>query len=64
MIVTGIVILAPESLPIIVKVVCSDVLVPNKVFTVVAVRLIDVPITDLDTLVPRVEVELSLLLVY
>jgi hypothetical protein len=60
MIVTGIVTLAPESLPIIVIVVCSDVFVPNNVLTVVAVKLIEVPITVLDTFVPRVVVEFNL----
>jgi len=59
-IVTGIVILAPESLPTKVSVVCSWVLLPNKVLTVVAVRLIEVPITVLETLVPAVVTELSL----
>jgi hypothetical protein len=58
--VTGIVNLAPEPLPITVSVVCSCVLVPNNVLTDVAVKLIVVPITVLDTLVPIVEVELSL----
>ena len=40
-----------------VTVVCSDVFVPNSVFTVVAVKLIEVPITVLETLVPKVVVE-------
>ena len=51
----GIVILAPLSLPIIVivlvKVLLDD---PYKVLIVVPVKLIDVPITVLDTLVPSV----------
>ena len=59
MIVTGTVILAPESLPTTVIVVCNLFLVPNKVLTVVAVKFTDVPITVLDTLVPSVVVELS-----
>ena len=59
MIVTGTVILAPESLPTTVIVVCNLFLVPNKVLTVVAVKFIEVPITVLDTLVPSVVVELS-----
>jgi len=46
--------LAPESLPTTVMVVCSCVRVPNKVLTVVAVKLIEVPITVLETLVPIV----------
>ena len=58
--VTGIVILAPLSSPITVKVVLNVVLLPNKVFTVVAVKLIWVPITVLETLVPNVVVELAL----
>ena len=57
--VTGMVNLAPESLPITVSVVCSFVLDPNKVLTVVAVKLIEVPITFLDTLVPMVVVVFS-----
>jgi len=59
-IVTGIVILAPEPLPITVKVVCSCVLVPNNVLTEVAVKFIDVPITVFDTLVPMVVAVFSL----
>ena len=55
--VTGMVTLAPESLPIIVIVVCNVEFVPNNVLTVVAVKLIEVPITVLDTLVPKVVVE-------
>jgi len=54
--VTGTVILAPESLPIIVSDVVNEVLEPNKVFTVVAVKFNVVPITVLDTLVPNVVV--------
>ena len=57
--VTGIVNLAPESLPITVKVVCRRVLEPNNVFIVVAVRFIVVPITFLETFVPKVEVEFN-----
>jgi hypothetical protein len=57
MIVTGIVNLAPESLPITVMVVCNVVFVPNNVLTVVAVKLIEVPITVLETFVPKVVVE-------
>ena len=53
-ILTGIVNLAPESLPVTVKIVLKVVALPNKVFTVVAVRLIVVPITVLDTFVPIV----------
>ena len=53
---TGIVILAPESLPVTVKIVLRVAAVPNKVLTVVAVKLIVVPITVLDTLAPIVEV--------
>jgi hypothetical protein len=51
---TGMVILAPESLPVMVRVVYKVVLDPNKVLTVVAVRFIEVPITVLLTLVPTV----------
>jgi len=52
---TGIVILAPESLPITVIVVDNwDVVVPNKVFTVVPVKVNEVPRTDLLNLVPIV----------
>ena len=54
--VTGIVNLAPESLPTTVNVACKKLFEPNNVFTVVAVRLIVVPITVLDTLVPIVVV--------
>ena len=57
--VTGIVNLAPESLPITVKVVCRRVLEPNNVFIVVAVRFIVVPITFLETFVPKVVVEFN-----
>ncbi len=53
--------LAPESLPMMVRVVCSWVLVPNRVFTFVAVMFRLVPITVLDTFVPRVVVLFSLL---
>ena len=35
-------------------------LLPNKVLTVVPVRLIEVPITVLETLVPKVVVEFNL----
>ena len=55
--VTGIVILAPLSLPTICKVVLSEVLEPNNESIVVAVKLIVVPTTVLDTLVPIVWVE-------
>jgi hypothetical protein len=48
------VILAPLSLPVINIEVFSVVLAPNKVFTVVAVKLIVVPTTVCDTLVPKV----------
>ena len=58
-IVTGMVTLAPESLPIIVIVVCNCVFVPNNVLTVVAVKLIEVPITVLETFVPSVVVEFN-----
>ena len=50
----GIVNLAPESLPVTVKIVFKVEALPNSVFTVVAVKLIVVPITVLDTLVPIV----------
>ena len=53
----GIVNLAPESLPVTVNIVFNVFDVPNSVFTVVAVKLIVVPITVLDTFVPIVEVE-------
>ena len=49
--------LAPLSLPITVKVVYNEVLVPNKVFIVVAVKLIVVPFTVLLKLVPIVSIE-------
>ena len=52
--VTGMLSLAPEPLPITVMVVCSCVLLPNSVFNEVAVKLTVVPITVLDTLVPIV----------
>ena len=45
LIVTGIVTLAPLSLPVINREVVKLVLAPNKVLTVVAVKLIVVPIT-------------------
>jgi len=52
---TGIVILAPESLPITVIVVDNWVAeVPNKVLTVVPVNVNEVPRTDLLNLVPVV----------
>ena len=54
MIVTGIVSLAPDPLPITVNVVCKEILEPNNVFTDVAVRFIVVPITVFDTFVPTV----------
>ena len=41
---TGTLILAPESLPTITKVVYNVELIPNKVFNVVADKLIVVPI--------------------
>ena len=50
--------LAPESLPTTVKVACKKLFEPNNVFTVVAVKLIVVPTTVLETLVPIVVVEL------
>ena len=53
-------ILAPESRPTTIKVVNKDELEPNKVLTVVAVMLIDVPITVLLTFVPIVVVEFKL----
>ena len=53
----GTVNLAPESLPVTVKIVFSVFAVPNNVLTVVAVKLIVVPITVLDTFVPTVVVE-------
>ncbi len=59
MIWTGIESRAPLFLPIIVIVVYNTELVPNKVLTVVAVKLIVVPITVLLTLVPIVVVLLS-----
>jgi hypothetical protein len=49
--------LAPLSLPITVNVACNWTLLPNSVFTVVAVKLNVVPTTVLDTLVPKVVVE-------
>ena len=48
--------LAPDPLPITVNVVCSCVLLPKSVLTEVAVKLIVVPITVLDTFVPIVVV--------
>jgi hypothetical protein len=54
--VNGIVNLAPESLPVTVKIVFNVFAVPNNVLTVVAVKLIVVPITVLDTFVPTVVV--------
>ena len=56
--VTGIVNLAPESLPTTVNVACKKLFEPNNVFTVVAVILIVVPTTVLETFVPIVTVEL------
>ena len=56
---SGIVNLAPESLPVKVNIVFKVFEVPNKVLTVVAVILIVVPITVLDTFVPTVEVEFN-----
>lgn len=53
---TGILNLAPESLPITTKVVYNVELVPNKVFNVVADKLIVVPMTVLLTFVPIVVV--------
>jgi len=55
----GIVNLAPESLPVTVKIVFKVFEVPNSVLTVVDVKLIVVPITVLDTFVPTVEVEFN-----
>jgi len=57
--VIGIVILAPESLPVTVKVACNVELEPNNVFTVVALTLTVVPITVFETLVPNVCVEFN-----
>ena len=54
--VTGIVNLAPLSKPTTVKVATMLELLPNKVFIVVALRLIWVPIMVLETLVPIVVV--------
>ena len=54
--VIGTVIRAPLSLPTICKVACKKLFEPNNVFTVVAVKLITVPITVLDTEVPKVVV--------
>ena len=54
--VTGIVKNAPLSLPSIVNVHCNDVCVLNRVLIVVAVILIVVPTTVLDTDVPIVVV--------
>ena len=54
LIVTGICILAPLSLPIIVKVAYNAVWVPNNVLTPVADRFKVVPITVCETLVPFV----------
>ena len=51
--------LAPLSLPTTVIVAYNAVLVPNNVLTVVALRLIVVPTTVADTLVPNVVVELT-----
>ena len=57
----GIVILAPLSLPTIVIVLVSTLLEePYNVLMVVPVKLIDVPITVLETLVPKVVVAFSL----
>ncbi len=51
----GIVILAPLSLPITVRVVDNVVKVlPNNVLTVVAVNVNDVPIADVDSTAPVV----------
>ena len=55
----GIVNLAPLSLPSTVNVAYKAVFEPNNVFTVVALILIVVPTTVLDTLVPNVEVEFN-----
>ena len=55
----GTVIRAPESKPIMVRVVVIDELDPNNVLIVVALKLICVPITVLDTFVPIVVVELE-----
>ena len=53
-IVTGIVNLAPLSNPTTVKVVLNWVCEPNNVLTVVAVKLICVPVTVAEMLVPIV----------
>ena len=50
----GISTLAPLSLPTTVIVACKDVLDPNNELTVVALKLIVVPITVLETFVPTV----------
>jgi hypothetical protein len=55
--VIGILTLAPLSLPTTVNVAYKAVFEPNNVFTVVALILIVVPTTVLDTDVPNVEVE-------
>ena len=57
--VTGIVDLAPLSNPITVKVVNNVELLPNNVLIVVALKLICVPITVDETLVPTVVVEVE-----
>jgi hypothetical protein len=54
--VTGIVNLAPLSLPVTVNVAYSELEVPKSVFTVVAVIFKVVPTTVLDTFVPNVVV--------
>tara|TARA_R110000782_G_scaffold237688_2_gene324153 strand:+ start:292 stop:525 length:234 start_codon:yes stop_codon:yes gene_type:complete len=58
-IVTGIVILAPLSKPVTVKVVTNVEFVPNKVLIVVALKFICVPVTVADTFVPIVCVEVA-----
>ena len=52
--------LAPLSLPTMITLVVNEVLVPNNVLTVVAVKLIVEPTTVLDTLVPNVSVVFKL----
>ena len=60
---SGTVNLAPESLPVTVKIVFNVFDAPNNVLTVVAVKLIVVPITVLDTFVPTVVVAFKLVAV-
>ena len=57
--VTGICILAPLFLPVIIRVAYNAVLFPYKALTVVAVKVTDVPITVFETLVPKVSDEFN-----